>query len=159
MIIGVGTDFWGNALFTHPENMIMLEAEFLPTTRKWMPVIGSMVGASTAWIMYTYEVKGLYEWKTKKMRKLYIFLNRKWMFDKVYTEWVTQVVLEQGYKVTYKGIDRGILEMLGPEGLSKGLWAKGYDMSRFQSGHLYNYTLMMFMGVAVPIIMLWSFGH
>ena len=30
MIIGVGTDFWGNALFTHPQNLTMLEAEFIP---------------------------------------------------------------------------------------------------------------------------------
>ena len=30
MIIGVGTDFWGNALFTHPSHLTMLEAEFIP---------------------------------------------------------------------------------------------------------------------------------
>ena len=39
MIIGVGTDFWGNALFTHPENLTMLEAEFIPHYIKLTPVI------------------------------------------------------------------------------------------------------------------------
>ena len=44
MIIGVGTDFWGNVLFTHPQNLTILEAEFIHYI-KLTPVILSNLGA------------------------------------------------------------------------------------------------------------------
>ena len=39
MIIGVGTNFWENALFVLPENLVIFDAEFLPVYIKLIPVI------------------------------------------------------------------------------------------------------------------------
>ena len=50
---------------------------------------------------------------------MYTFLNRKWFFDKVYNEYITQHVLSFGYQTTYKLIDRGLFEFLGPLGITK----------------------------------------
>ena len=44
---------------------------------------------------------------------MYTFLNRKWFFDKVYNEYITQHVLSFGYQTTYKLIDRGLFEFIG----------------------------------------------
>jgi NADH-ubiquinone oxidoreductase chain 5 len=54
LIIGVGTDFWNNALYTHPQNLTLLEAEFIPHSIKLVPVIFSLIGASSAFIFYTF---------------------------------------------------------------------------------------------------------
>jgi len=98
LIIGVGTDFWNNALYTHPQNLTLLEAEFIPHSIKLVPVIFSMTGAGSAFVLYTSGSGLLFRLKANNSlgRKLYTFLNRKWFFDKVYTEAVTQPALHHG---------------------------------------------------------------
>jgi NADH-ubiquinone oxidoreductase chain 5 len=64
LIIGVGTDFWNNALYTHPQNMILLEAEFIPHSIKLVPVIFSLIGACSAFIFYTFYSSSLFLLKT-----------------------------------------------------------------------------------------------
>ena len=148
LIIGVGTDFWGNAIFTHPENMVMLEGEFLPVGVKWVPVICGICGGVGAWVVYNYSERGVYRVKMSRIgRRIYKLGNRKWYFDKVYTEWIAQGVLDKGYKVTYKGVDKGVLELLGPKGIGSRLYEKGYELSKIQSGHVYHYMIVMIVGV------------
>ena len=36
MIIGLGTDFWGNSLYVLPENMNMIDAEFIDHIYKFL---------------------------------------------------------------------------------------------------------------------------
>jgi NADH-ubiquinone oxidoreductase chain 5 len=124
LIIGVGSDFWNNALYTHPHNLTLLEAEFIPHSIKLLPVIFSLIGAGSAFIFYTFYSQSLFQLKTKTSlgRTLYTFLNRKWFFDKVYTESLTQASLHHSYHTTYKLIDRGLIELLGPHGISQSLY-------------------------------------
>jgi NADH-ubiquinone oxidoreductase chain 5 len=152
MIIGVGTDFWGNAIYTLPENMILLEAEFIPTTIKLVPVIFSITGAITSFLLYSYCSKELYRLKVSFIgRKIYTFLNRKWFFDKVYNEYVVQGALDVGYKTTYKAIDRGVIEMVGPYGISYSVYNTSLSISKMQTGYLYHYAFVMLMGVVLFI--------
>lgn len=152
MIIGVGTDFWNNAIFVHPEKLVMLEAEFLPTSVKWFPVLVSLGGVIGAWIVYSYGEGGLYRAKRVSIgRKLYIFLNRKWYFDIVYREWISQGTLKMGYRSTYNVVDKGVLEMVGPRGISEAVYKGGYGVSRVQSGNIYHYVLVMIIGILVFI--------
>jgi len=150
MIIGVGTDFWGNAIFTHPKNVVMLEAEFLPVGVKWIPVLMSISGGLAGWYLYTSRGKELYRGKISIIgKRFYIFFNRKWYFDKMYTDWIAQGVLNKGFKVTYKSIDKGMLEMFGPFGLGNTLYRLGYMQSRLHSGHVYHYILVMIVGLTL----------
>jgi len=159
MIIGVGTDFWGNALFTHPNNLTMLEAEFIPHHIKLVPVIFSLTGAISAFILYMSYANSLYELKVSPIgRKLYTFLNRKWFFDKVYNDYVTQNMLSFGYHTSYKLIDRGVFEFLGPLGLSRLVSKRGSGFASLQTGFLYHYAFVMLLGVTfiVAIVGLWD---
>jgi NADH-ubiquinone oxidoreductase chain 5 len=159
MIIGVGTDFWGNALFTHPNNLTMLEAEFIPHYIKLVPVVFSLTGAISAFILYMSYSNSLYELKVSPIgRKLYTFLNRKWFFDKVYNDYVTQNMLSFGYHTSYKLIDRGVFEFLGPLGLSRLVSKRGSGFASLQTGFLYHYAFVMLLGVTfiVAIVGLWD---
>ena len=118
MMVGLGTDFWGNAIFTLPENVLLLEAEFLNTSIKIFPVILSIFGGTLAFILYNYYFKLLVLLKISYIgKKLYTFLNRKWFFDKVYNEIFSQNTLLIAYEHGYQNIDRGIIELLGPNGI------------------------------------------
>jgi len=148
MLIGVGTDFWGNALFILPKNLIIFDAEFLPHSIKAVPVILSISGAFMALVLYyLLPLKLLYNFKQVGfIRDFYNFFNRKWFFDKVYNEFISQPVLFLGYSVTYKNIDRGIIEIFGPFGLSKVLYNPFLNFSKLQTGFIYHSTLLMLIG-------------
>jgi NADH-ubiquinone oxidoreductase chain 5 len=151
LLIGVGTDFWSHAIFSHPKNLKLLDAEFLPHTIKLLPVALSILGATSSFFLYTFFVENLFAWKVENSfgRKIYTFLNGKWFFDKVYTELFVQTALDHGYHKTYKMVDRGIIEILGPYGISQTLYEKAFWLSRFQTGHLFHYTLLMILGITI----------
>jgi NADH-ubiquinone oxidoreductase chain 5 len=150
MIIGLGTDFWGNALYVLPENMNMIDAEFIEHTYKVLPVILSLCGATSSFLLYTFGSKLLFRFKVSFLgKKIYNFLNKKWFFDKVYNEYIGQFFFKFGYNVSYKIIDRGIIEMFGPMGLSKAISTKAKSVSSLQTNYLYHATLLVLIGSTI----------
>jgi len=147
MIIGLGTDFWGNAIYVLPENMNMIDAEFIDHSFKVLPVILSILGATTSFLLYTFSSKLLFQLKISFFgKKVYNFLNKKWFFDKVYNEYVSQFFFAFGYNISYKIIDRGIFEIFGPMGLSSSVLKKSSLIAGLQTGYLYHTTLTMLIG-------------
>ena len=147
MIIGVGTDFWGNAIFVLPENMNMIDAEFIDHIYKVLPVILSLTGATTSFMLYTFGNKLLFQTKVSKVgMRLYNFFNKKWFFDKVYNEYISQFFFRFGYNVSYKTVDRGIFEIFGPMGLSTVITKNALALHRLQSGYIYHYTFVILIG-------------
>jgi NADH-ubiquinone oxidoreductase chain 5 len=160
MIIGIGTPFWGNAIFTLPKNCILLDAEFIPHFIKLLPVGLSILGAFFAFILYTYLSNFLYELKISFIgKKLYTFLNRKWFFDKIYNEFVVQNALSFGYHKSYKMIDRGIIEMFGPYGFVQTISETSLILRRLQTGLIYHYAFLILITstLFVAFIGLWDF--
>jgi NADH-ubiquinone oxidoreductase chain 5 len=139
--------------------MNLLEAEFIPHWIKLTPVIFSLAGAGSSLLIYSMGQRQLFKFKVSLIgRRLYTFLNRKWFFDKVYNEWIAQGALAIGYHVTYKAIDRGIIEMFGPYGISHTVYNVSLKMARVQSGYLYHYATMMMIGIIlfVMVVGLWD---
>jgi len=152
MIIGLGSDFWGNSLYVLPENMNMIDAEFIPHQFKVLPVIFSLLGATTSFLFYTFASKLLFQLKVSVLgKKVYNFLNKKWFFDKVYNEYVSQFFFKFGYNISYKIIDRGIFEIFGPMGLSGSVLKTSSVLSKLQTGYLYHITLTMLVGSTILI--------
>jgi len=153
LFIGLGTGFWNNAIFVFPTNLNMIDAEFANQFFRLLPVCLSLTGASLALILYNFSAKDLYLLKTSVIgRKIYTFLNRKWFFDKFYNEFINQALLVFGYHVSYKTIDRGIIEMVGPWGLSKTVLSKSNLLASAQSGSVYDYALAMFLGLLTVLV-------
>ena len=148
MIVGLGTDFWGSAIFVHPTNMNMFDAEFIDHFYKILPVKLSLLGTFSAFYFYGFQSKLLFKLKFSKLgQKIYNFLNKKWFFDKVYNEQIGQFLFSFGYAISYKIVDRGVLEMLGPYGFSKMINKFSENTARLQTGHLYHYTLSYLAGI------------
>jgi NADH-ubiquinone oxidoreductase chain 5 len=147
MIIGLGTDFWGNSLYVLPENMNMIDAEFIDHIYKVLPVILSICGASSSFLLYTFGSKIIFQLKISTFgKKIYNFLNKKWFFDKVYNEYISQFFFKFGYNVSYKIIDRGIIEMFGPMGLSQAISGKAFYVKKLQTNYLYHATFLVLVG-------------
>lgn len=155
LFIGLGTDFWGNAIFIAPANFQLVDAEFLPFLPKILPLLLSLTGAGLAYVLYTVGMESLYRFKISHYgRILYNFFNRKWYFDRVYAEYVGQGALTSGYHFTYKTIDRGIIEIFGPFGMVQATGAGMKQIEQGQSGYLYHYTFIILLGVTLFLFLL-----
>ena len=150
LFIGLGTPFWNNAIYTLPEHIVIIDAEFLPPFIKWLPFFVSLLSASFAFYIYSYGLTTLVNfYKTTLGHDLYLFINRKWLFDKLQNELVTAALLRFGYHTTYKIIDKGIIELFGPVGLSTLVKKTSKSMGSLQSGLLNHYAFVMFIGLFI----------
>merc|ERR1712232_203169 len=77
MIIGLGTDFWGNSIYVLPENMNRLDSEFIPQQYKLLPVCLSLFGTFLAYTAYTLNNKFLFNLKVSFLGKKYIIFSIK----------------------------------------------------------------------------------
>lgn len=161
MMIGVGTDFWGNSLFVLPRNLALLESEYIPETQKLLPLAATFLGGFLAYLVTyrgTFAEKG-YQFKTGFIgRKLYTMLNKRWFFDKVYNDFFGEKALDFGYVTSWKTLDKGCFEVIGPYGIAQifPLWSR--HVSRLQSGVIYHYAVVMLLGLtlAITLVALWD---
>ena len=148
LFMGLGTDFWRNAIYIHPSNINLIDAEFLPTSFKLLPVICSLIGVGFAVFCYYLNFTTCYRLKTSSLGLIvYTFLNRKWFFDKIYHELISQNILNISYFKTYKLLDRGLIELLGPYGLSILFSNFSLNLSKLHTGYIYNYSLILFLSI------------
>jgi len=131
-------------LFSLPTNISIIDAEFMSTSIKILPLCLSILGGLSSFILYRNYSRNLFLLKTSILgRKLYTFLNRKWLFDKIYNDFITQNTLDFGYHFTYKSIDRGLIESLGPFGFSNVLLDQVNKSRLWHSGYLYHYLVVL----------------
>lgn len=150
MVIGIGTDFWGNSIYILPEHMNMIDSEFINHSFKLLPVFLSILGFSLSFFLYTFGNRILFKFKMSFFgKKFYNFFNKKWFFDKIYTEYVGQFFFKFGYYVSYKIVDRGIFEIFGPMGLSLLILKKASYLYKLQTGYIYHYTFLILIGSTI----------
>lgn len=157
MMIGLGTNFWSNALYVLPKNSVLLESEYIPQSQKFLPLIFTLLGALFAYIINITAVFTSYSLKISKLgRNLYTFLNKRWFFDKVYNDYISKVALNFGYSVSFKTLDKGSFEILGPSGIASTALHLTQYFSRLQSGMIYHYAVVMLIGL-IAFITIGSF--
>ncbi|CAM9119604.1 unnamed protein product [Choristocarpus tenellus] len=148
LFVGLGTNFWSNAIFNLPTTISALDFEFIPIFFKILPLFFSITAGILSFIFYIYYNHLLFSCKISfSGRKLYTFLNRKWFFDKVYNDIIGQKILNFGYHFTYKAIDRGLIESLGPYGLITVILGQVNKTRNWHSGILYHYSLVIIFGI------------
>nr|YP_006280844.1 NADH dehydrogenase subunit 5 [Cyanophora paradoxa]ADW79198.1 NADH dehydrogenase subunit 5 [Cyanophora paradoxa] len=150
MFIGVGTSFWNNSIFILPENNFVLESEFIPVYNKLTPVVFSFGGLIIAFCFYNFLIKKIFIVKIFYI-KFYTFLNKRWYFDKIYNEFIALPIISFGYKITFKFIDRGILEIFGPTGLITNFTYLSKNISSIQSGLMYHYLFIILLGITITL--------
>ena len=145
MMVGLGTDFWGNALVQHPQYTCI--SEFIPQFHRNLPLFLTFSGAFLAYIVNVLNTFSLY--KLKQYRSVYIFLNQRWLFDKVYHDFIAKKAFDFGYETSFKSFDKGLLEIVGPTGIMKAFSRLMIGSRGLQSGFVYHYALLMLIGLTI----------
>lgn len=162
MIIGLGTPFWGNALFTLPESSNILESHYINQYVKLVPFLFTLTGIVLAFFLSAdREIRRkAYNFKTSATGLLfYEMLNKRWFFDKVYNDIFAQKALDFGYQIAFKRLDKGTFEILGPQGICLVFSKATREASTLQSGMIYHYAFVMVIGLTlfITMITLWDF--
>jgi len=161
MMIGLGTNFWANSLLILPKNEILAESEFAtPTIIKLIPILFSTLGAFMAYNINFVANPFIFALKTSTLgNRLYCFLNKRWFFDKLFNDFIVRFFLRFGYEVSFKVLDKGAIEILGPYGISYTFRKLAKQISKLQSGFVYHYAFVMLIGLTIfiTIIGLWDF--
>lgn len=162
MMIGLGTEFWSHSIFTLPSNVIGVESEYLPQTQKFIPFFCTLSGALLAFLVNYVYTRQAYFFKISKYgQKFYYMFNKRWLFDKVYNDFIAQKALFFGYQVSFKTLDKGFFEILGPYGIAKTIQQSTKYISKLQSGLIYHYAVVMLIGLTlfITLVPLWDVLH
>lgn len=148
MMIGLGTDFWANSLYILPKNGILLESEYISQTEKFLPLFATLAGAVIAYSAFYLSAEQIYHYKTSRLGNIFYYMfNKRWFFDKVFNDYLVQKALQFGYHTSFKTLDKGAFEFLGPYGISRTVRNLTSQVSLLQSGLLYHYAVTMLMGL------------
>jgi len=153
--VGPGSDFFGNSLFIHPNNIQLIEAEFsLPIIWKLLPAILSLSGALLAVILYQFNPEFINS-ITESFKKTYTFLNGKYFFDIIYNEYFIGKGFKIGNQVS-KILDKGIVELVGPWGFSNILNNTGGKISKMDTGIITSYALYIVLALITLLLLLFA---
>ena len=151
----MGSNFFGNALFIHPNNIYLIEAEYsLPLIIKQLPAILSLLGALLSiWIYHKQPDFIISITNTNLGKKLYEFLNGKYYFDVIYNQYIIKTGLKNGLNIS-KVLDRGVIEILGAFGLANLFKEKAILASKLDDGQIPSYGVYMILGLLTLILLL-----
>lgn len=155
MFIGVGSPFWNGSILDLSRDLLILKAEFLSSHIKLFPVVVSILGALSSILLYHCYPDFVYVPRYSLwMKDVYTFFNKKWLFDIIYNHYVGQKVLKFGYEVTFKSLDRGLIEIIGPTGLVRFIKNSIKYMASLHNGDLSQYIFILILGISTSIILL-----
>lgn len=145
--IGIGSPF---SLFRNilDSNNDLFTPELVPTNIKLLPVILSILGA-----LLTLNFQKLLTPSSSSsstlIYKIFTFLSDKWHFDFIYNKFINTPLFIAGYNYSYKLIDRGLIEIIGPNGfvnIAKNLTFKN---SLIQTGLVTTYAFSIIVAVSL----------
>ena len=90
--------------------------------------------------------------------RLYLLFNKRWFFDLVYNS-IALHFMKFGYAVTFKTLDKGSFEMIGPFGISRTFQQLSQQLSKLQSGFIYHYAVVQLCGCLLLMtgVVVWDF--
>nr|WCH57864.1 NADH dehydrogenase subunit 5 [Caulacanthus ustulatus] len=153
LFIGSGTDFWKGSILVLPNHNFFIEAEWASPIIKWLPFILSILGITLSNMINTTAIYKFFIIKNLKFSTFYVFLiSKKWFWDVLYNRVLVSPILNFGYKISYKTLDKGFIELAGPVGSSKFiiLWSK--LISRIQSGQITHYIFFIVLSLCAFIL-------
>jgi len=84
------------------------------------------------------------------------FIANKWCFDLINNNSIVDYLMRLSYKISFKLIDRGFIEMFGSTGLSRLFQESSKNYSFIQTGYIYHYILIVISSISFVLI-LYSF--
>jgi NADH-quinone oxidoreductase subunit L len=123
-------------------------AEAAETSAFWVKITPTIVMLLGLWIAWNNYIRspGAADRLAAMFPKVYLFVSNKWYFDEVYDFLFVRPTLWLG-RLFWKGGDEGTIDRFGPHGAAYAVGVGNKVTTRFQSGYLYSYALVMLLGL------------
>jgi len=145
LFIGFGSNFWQGAIFIDPLRYSLVDIEFIPLIFKLFPLVLTLCGVFLAFFFYAFNIELFFSIKKSALYNLiYTFLLKKWYIDKLYNTLFSANILKFSHAYTYKVVDRGLLELVGPFTLFTSSYKISGVLNLFQSGVIHIYIVFLF---------------
>nr|WCH58032.1 NADH dehydrogenase subunit 5 [Hypnea brasiliensis] len=150
LFIGIGTDFWKGSIFILPNHSFGVEAENLPIIIKWLPFLLSCLGIYLSSISNITDIYKYILFKNFNWGFFWVYLiNKKWYFDTIYNRFLVYPALGFGYKVSFKALDRGFIELALPFGLSNLIPKWSTLTYQLQTGQMTHYIFYIILSICI----------
>nr|YP_004581252.1 NADH dehydrogenase subunit 5 [Fungiacyathus stephanus]AEG79853.1 NADH dehydrogenase subunit 5 [Fungiacyathus stephanus] len=151
ILLALGSLFVGYLIKEVVWSFQITSPPMIPIFIKLLPVSLSFGGAVLVIVLYFYSVHFFRVPSLFIGRISYTFLYSAWQFNYVLNYFLAKKAWKGGHQIAYRTIDKGILELVGPKGISNFLigWTRG--LSNLQSGLVFNYALVILIGAAIFI--------
>jgi hypothetical protein len=164
--VGIGSTFWGNSIYKLSLLSIGSDFEYIPLYIKNIPLLLSLIGIFLGISLNVFlNFKRIsivnYEKLTVSYPQNFIvilwFFFNKWYFDFIYNYYVGYSILKYSYECFYKLLDKGFIEILGSQGVSKACYKISLDVNSSQLGLIYHLTCFLFLGLLFLILIIFIF--
>ena len=140
--------FWGSSIkFLQP-----LSLDHPPTWFVLLTPILVTISIPLSFYLFV-KNKKLVEEIVKGNLPFYLFLKNKWYFDELYDYIFIKPFKKVGYFL-WKKIDVGVIDRLGPDGISNLVKYFSSKAVKFQSGFIYQYAFVMLIGFSILLTFL-----
>ncbi len=141
---GISSSIYVSSVFVD----LNLDFEFLPIFFKFLPFIVTMFGMGLSFFIYHnyFEQFLIFKQNSYLFKEIYIFLNKKWFFDSIVNNYVLGFVFNFGYDISFKLLDKGIIEFFGPSGIYKFLEFFSFYLSSVYDGTILKNFFSFFIG-------------
>lgn len=146
-LIGWGTPLWQHSVTLTPGTLYAIDSHMIPAWGAQLPLLAVLTGLSLA-ICFLWPLPLCAE---GFRNAIYRFLLARWHFDNVWNQQVAFRVLTLGAH-TWAFVDRGILDLLGPRGVSETLYSRIVPaVQRLQTGSVHDYALVLLVTVVIGL--------
>lgn len=129
----------------------------MPFHLKLIPFYFSFIGAFFIYYNNYLCINFSYYKIILSLKFLYNFFIKKWYFDIIYNYFFVRKFLDFGF-FTFKQIDRGLIEILGPLGAVRINSMLSTLIHKISNGLLYHSFFLIIICIIVFVLIL-SFGH
>nr|AIK66623.1 NADH dehydrogenase subunit 5 [Rotundella rotunda] len=149
-LIGWGSSFWANSIGGSPATVQAVSSHMIPVWASYLPLTTVPLGLFLAFSYLWPLPLCAKPWA----KRLYLFLQARMQFDLVWNQRVAMPVLTLG-AYTLSSLDKGVLEVLGPRGITLSLYNWAVPSLRFwQSGAIHDYALVLKVCVILGLVFL-----
>jgi NADH-ubiquinone oxidoreductase chain 5 len=144
LFVGMGSTFFGPFISTSSGlSTSYLLAEFMHPFLKNIPFFLTVFAGFTAVIFYNSDAHYSTYCDT------YVFLNRKWFFDIVYSSYLAFPFVRMSYFGFFKAVDKGVLEIAGPAGVVAVVDQFAKMVKNVQTGYIFDYLTYIVFALAL----------
>jgi NADH-quinone oxidoreductase subunit L len=141
--------FWKSAILVLPDHAALAQAEQIPLTIAYLPLVAGVFGIAMAYGFYIVNPT-LPERLAANYRALYQFLLNRWYFDELYDSLFVRSAMAIGDGL-WKSGDGAVIDGLGPDGVAAVTRDLARQASRLQTGYLYHYAFAMMIGLVAIV--------